>query len=159
VKARAILLQIAALELDNKTAWEPAAARQGKPAAKMQDRLSQTRRRVLVAEDQALIAMMIAHELEEAGYEVVGPFTTCADASDWISHDTPELAILDVQLKDGPCTELATELQKRGVRFAVFSGGKQVHGPSAFASVPWFEKPSELSKILASFASDDARST
>ena len=85
VKARAILLQIAALELDTKTAWEPAAARQGKPAAKMQDRLSQTRRRVLVAEDQALIAMMIPHELEEAGYEVLGPFTTCADASDWIS--------------------------------------------------------------------------
>src|SRR4051794_19661609 len=104
----------------------------------MQEGLSQDRRRVLVAEDQALIALMIAHELAEAGYEVVGPFTSCADASDWLSRDTPELAILDVQLKDGPCTEMAIELQNRGVRFAVFSGGKQVHGPSAFASVPWF---------------------
>ncbi|HEV7443874.1 MAG TPA: response regulator [Steroidobacteraceae bacterium] len=118
----------------------------------MQEKPHKGRRRVLIAEDQALIAMMIEQELADAGYATVGPFKTCAAASDWLSHDTPDLAILDVQLQDGPCTDLAIELERRGVRIAVFSGGTQLDAPAAWASVRWFEKPSELSKVLASFA-------
>jgi DNA-binding NtrC family response regulator len=122
----------------------------------MQDRPVNHRKCVLIAEDQALIAMMMKHELIDAGYEVVGPFESCAEASAWLADETPDMAILDVQLKDGPCTDLATELQKRGVKFAVFSGGKQLDGPASFPLVPWFEKPSELSKIIASFTDPQA---
>ena len=122
----------------------------------MQEPRIHGRERVLVAEDQAVIAMMMEHELIDAGYEVVGPFVSCAEASAWLAHETPDMAILDVQLKDGPCTDLATELAKRGVKFAVFSGGKQLDGPAAFALVPWFEKPSELSNIIASFSRPQA---
>jgi DNA-binding NtrC family response regulator len=128
----------------------------GESTCEMQEPQIHGRKRVLIAEDQAVIAMMMEQELIEAGYDVVGPFESCAEASAWLAHETPDMAILDVQLKDGSCTELAIELQKRGVRFTVFSGGKQLDGPAAFAWVPWFEKPSELSNIIASFSRPQA---
>lgn len=106
-------------------------------------------KRVLVAEDQAVVAMAMGDELTDAGYEIVGPFATCAAAMDWLARDTPDFAILDVELRDGPCTDLARELQHRGVRFAVFSGSMKTHSAALFREVPWFEKPSDMTRLVA----------
>ena len=66
---------------------------------------------VLVLEDEALIALNLQDELQDAGYEVAGPFTTCAAALEWLQTETPDTAILDAALKDGPCREIALELE------------------------------------------------
>lgn len=105
-------------------------------------------RRVLVAEDQLLISLMIEEELREVGLGVVGPFASCIEASEWLQSDTPDAAILDVDLRDGPCTALAEELTRRGVEFAVFSGNWQEEAPEAFSQARWFAKPSDLRQII-----------
>ena len=111
------------------------------------------RRRVLVAEDEALIGMMIEDELAQAGFEIVGPFATCADASHWLSTDTPDVAVLDHELRDGPCTDVAVELRRRGVRFAALTGSDRSKLPDVFLTAPHLTKPDSMERLPAILAS------
>ena len=77
---------------------------------------------VLILEDEVLIGINLQDELQDAGYEVAGPFTTCAAALEWLQTATPDAAILDAALKDGPCREIALELSNRAVPFLIYSG-------------------------------------
>jgi DNA-binding response OmpR family regulator len=115
--------------------------------------LDAERKRVLLVEDQALVSMLVEAELIDAGYTIVGPFSTCAAAMAWLDHDTPDLAVLDLQLRDGPCTELALELQARNVGFAIFSGAMKAHAAAIFQDAPWIEKPSRLDQLKTILAS------
>lgn len=108
-------------------------------------------KQVLVTEDQALIALSISHELSEAGCKMIGPFATCLDAETWLATDTPDFAILDIELADGPCTKVALDLRARGVPFAVFSGSRRGHVPEVFLTAPWYEKPGDLQQLIATF--------
>ena len=110
-------------------------------------------KRVLLVEDQALVSMLVEEELTEAGYAIVGPFSTCAAAFAWLEHDTPDLAILDLQLRDGPCTDLALELRARNVGFAIFSGAMKAHAAAILQDAPWIEKPSRLDQLKTILAS------
>jgi DNA-binding response OmpR family regulator len=86
--------------------------------------------------------MALETSLEEAGFAVAGPFDKSLDALHWLQEQTPDLALIDALLKDGPCLPVARELRKRGVLFAIYSGLK-APSPMApeFADVPWLEKP------------------
>jgi DNA-binding response OmpR family regulator len=96
----------------------------------------------LVLEDEALIALDLQDELQDAGYEVAGPFTTCAAALEWLRTQTPDTAILDAALKDGPCREIALELARREVPFLIYSGlSEDCQLLADFHHVPWIEKP------------------
>lgn len=109
----------------------------------------------LIVEDQALIGLSLEAYLEENGYDVAGPFLTNADGLRWLNNHTPELALLDVLLKDGPCLELARLLKRRGVPFAIYSGLKPEGAPPEFGEAPWLEKPvsrADLARVLAELA-------
>src|SRR3954469_18268472 len=82
---------------------------------------------VLLLEDEALIAINLQDELQDAGYEVAGPFTTCAAALSWLETGTPGLAILDAALNDGPCNDVADELGRRNIPFLIYSGHQESH--------------------------------
>jgi DNA-binding response OmpR family regulator len=117
------------------------------------------RRVCLVAEDQALIGMLIQDELEEAGFAVAGPFRSCADALAALRHETPAFALIDYMLSDGPCRDLARELRRRAIPFAVLSGYDHgtPDGEAEWEGVPWLIKPvaSEmLRRLMLSFAPD-----
>jgi DNA-binding response OmpR family regulator len=110
----------------------------------------------LILEDQALIGMSLEAYLAEAGFGVAGPFMTNVAASAWLQAHTPDLALLDVMLKDGPCVEIARELRARGVPFAIYSGLRPSDDlPAEFRGAPWLEKPAErpaLARTLAALA-------
>ena len=106
-----------------------------------------TSRRVLVAEDELLIALTIETELTDAGHLVVGPFSSCSDAERWLATDTPDVAVLDIQLSDGPCIELALDLQRRGVPFVVLTGNPLDYVAPVFAGAPIVEKPASLDRL------------
>jgi len=97
---------------------------------------------VLILEDEALIALNLQDELQDAGFAVVGPFTTCSAALQWLGSATPSLAILDAALNDGSCIEVASELNRREVPFLVYSGHQENHTLMAeLPRVTWVEKP------------------
>ncbi len=98
--------------------------------------------RCMIVEDQALIALSLEAYFEEAGCDVPATFSSGAKALKWLDENTPELALLDVMLKDGPCLRLAQELKDRGVPFVVYSGLPPVRDcPPELQDVPWLEKP------------------
>jgi DNA-binding response OmpR family regulator len=103
----------------------------------------------LIAEDQVLVGMALEACLEEAGFQVVGPFTSNAEALSCLESLTPDLALLDVMVKDGPSIALARELRNRGVRFVIYSGLKPQVDTPEFRDAPWLEKPVGREKLVA----------
>jgi len=98
--------------------------------------------RCMIVEDQALIGMSLEASLEDAGFAVEGPFMSKAQALRWLENDTPDIALLDIMIKDGTSVEIARALKSRGVPFAIYSGlPPNAHGPSELQNVPWLEKP------------------
>ncbi len=111
------------------------------------------RNSVLLLEDEALIAVALQDDLEEAGYEVAGPFVTCTDALSWLEAHRPDLAVLDTVLKDGPCKEVALRLTSLGVPFLVYSGfAEDLDALPELASATWIEKPATAQALLQALA-------
>jgi DNA-binding response OmpR family regulator len=104
---------------------------------------------ILVLEDEAMIAVNLQDELQDAGYRVAGPFTSCADALAWLRSATPDTAILDTTLKDGSCQEIARELSRRDIPFLIYSGHRKDRELlSDLHHVSWFEKPVSPSVLV-----------
>jgi DNA-binding response OmpR family regulator len=96
----------------------------------------------MIVEDQALIGMSIEASLEEAGFIVVGPFMSNAQALAWLEDHTPDVAVLDLMISDGTSLEIARELKSRGVPFAIYSGlPPKPDCPPELRDAPWLEKP------------------
>ena len=111
------------------------------------------RNSVLLLEDEALIAVALQDDLEEAGYGVAGPFAACVDALAWLESNKPDLAILDTVLKDGPCKEVALRLTRLGVPFLVYSGlAEDMNALPELASATWVEKPATAQALLQALA-------
>ncbi|HEV2123257.1 MAG TPA: response regulator [Chloroflexota bacterium] len=72
--------------------------------------------RILVIEDEALVALQIELSLEAADHEVAGQADTLRAAIKLAEEEHPDLALVDVRLAEG-CSglDVAAELKKRGV--------------------------------------------
>ena len=102
---------------------------------------------VLLVEDEALIALALADDLETAGYQVAGPFHRSSDTLSWLEHQTPDVAIIDVHLRDGSSIELARVLRERGVPFVVFSGERRSgQFDDAFGASRWLSSAARRSR-------------
>ncbi len=98
--------------------------------------------RCMIVEDQFLIGMSLEAYLEESGFAVEGPFVSRAQALHWLATDVPDIALLDIMLKDGTSLEIAHVLRSRGVPFAIYSGlPPKENRPVEWQDVPWLEKP------------------
>jgi DNA-binding response OmpR family regulator len=109
-----------------------------------------TQTRCMIVEDQALIGMSLEAFLEDAGFEVAGVFMSKAQALQWLEDDRPDVALLDIMIKDGTSLEVARALKSRGVPFAVYSGlPPKADCPIELEDVPWLEKPVSRETLLS----------
>ena len=105
---------------------------------------------ILLAEDEAIIAIELEDSLTGAGFAVAGPFATCAQAEAWLKTGEPDAAILDHALKDGPCDDLVRELSQRAVPTIVFTGHDAPQASAGgLAGATWVTKPVAFSALLA----------
>jgi DNA-binding NarL/FixJ family response regulator len=82
----------------------------------------------MICEDDLLLAMDLAHEVEQAGSQVVGTFYSSFDAWDAAAILQPDIAIVDLQLADGDSgLPLATHLAQLGCKVIVVSGSTLIH--------------------------------
>jgi DNA-binding response OmpR family regulator len=79
-------------------------------------------RRVLVAEDELLVSMLIEDILAENGCMVVGPFTNVRDAQTAAGSLDIDVAVLDVNLRGEKIYPVAETLSGRGIPFFLLSG-------------------------------------
>lgn len=98
--------------------------------------------RVLVVEDEALVAMQVKSDLESAGHVVVGPARTLAQGIELARDNELDFALLDLRLGDDLSTQVAEQLISRGIPFA-FSTGYADRGilPKHLQTIPCLAKP------------------
>lgn len=107
-------------------------------------------RRVLVVEDDYLLAVDLAALLKRAGARVIGPVAKVADAIAAIAHQ-PEAAILDFRLGDETSVEVAEALTQGGVPF-LFATGSTDEIPNAHRAFAIFTKPIGNAALLRALA-------
>ncbi|MGH6865907.1 MAG: response regulator [Methyloceanibacter sp.] len=108
--------------------------------------------RILVVEDEFLIALDIATALEQAGLTVIGPASTVRDALAAVEREEVHGALLDAQLAGEPSAKIADELVARAIPFAFVSGHGKDHLPPAHRNAPLIKKPFNDSDLIAAIA-------
>jgi DNA-binding response OmpR family regulator len=104
-------------------------------------------RRILIVEDEPLIAMMLEDFIESLGHEVCGPCESVTEALAMVEVDGFDLAILDVNLKGESVWPVAAALRAKGVPFVLASGGHVEPPPAEFADTTMIEKPYTIDRV------------
>jgi DNA-binding NarL/FixJ family response regulator len=78
--------------------------------------------RILVVEDEMLIAIMIEQTLEAMKCEIVGPAAKLEAALQLARDEAFDVAILDVTIRGGKVYPVAEQLLARGIPFLLASG-------------------------------------
>lgn len=97
--------------------------------------------RVLVVEDEWLIADQIAVALEEGGYDVVGPVGRVPEALALVGAQRIDAALVDVNVHGERSFALAERLAEATIPFAFLSGYSTTDMPADFQDRPLLQKP------------------
>lgn len=112
-------------------------------------------RRVLVVEDDYLIATDMTFALEDRGAQVLGPAATVRDALDLIEHAGPiDGAVVDVNLHGEWAFPIAHALNSLHVPFVFATGYDEDVIPESFRNVPRCEKPIDFGQIASALNRD-----
>ncbi|HEX4972333.1 MAG TPA: HWE histidine kinase domain-containing protein [Steroidobacteraceae bacterium] len=115
--------------------------------------------KVLVAEDDGLIALFIQDILGSAGAKVVGPFSSVENAMQAAGHSDLDAAILDIDLGGRGIWPVAQVLRDRGIPvvFATGFSGSDLR-PEEFRQVPTVRKPLHSEQLVATLRTATSRS-
>lgn len=84
--------------------------------------------KVLIVENEPIIAELLAENLGEAGYEVCGIASTVAQAIEIGTRDKPDLGVINVHLSGGEYgTEIAATLRRRRAFGVLYATGNPLH--------------------------------
>lgn len=98
--------------------------------------------KVLIAEDQAMIALDLTATLTEFGCVVLPAAPSNVKALAVLRAERPDAALLDVSLADGSVLPVAEALAAIGVPFAVLTGhDPRAIGEPALRAAPYLAKP------------------
>ena len=103
--------------------------------------------RLLVFEDETVIALDLQRILRDAGYRIVGPASSLAEVRALVSRGRLDGAVidLDVQLQAG--IEVADLLADAGIPFVLLATGREAV-PGRHAARPFVEKPYSSGRLL-----------
>ena len=104
--------------------------------------------RVLVVEDEFLIAMLLQDMLESAGCVVFGPIPRLAEALDAADGGTYDAAVLDVNLAGERVDPVAHLLARRHIPFVFVTGYDANTLPAEYAHRPSLRKPFKMTELL-----------
>ncbi|NNU63872.1 MULTISPECIES: response regulator [Rhizobium] len=99
--------------------------------------------RVLLLEDEAIIAIDAEEMLRAMGIGNVTSLETNEETLLWLLEKTPDLAIVDPRLKDGLCSGVVADLIEREIPFIVYSGDTRgaTGEDESFGRGVWLPKP------------------
>lgn len=104
--------------------------------------------RVLIVEDEPLIAMMLEDFLDALDRRVAGSADSVATALSRLGEGGVDAAILDVNLRGGETSwPIADALAERGIPFVLATGGSNDTIAEAHRSRPVLSKPFTLEGV------------
>lgn len=98
-------------------------------------------KRIMVVEDETLVAMVVSEHLSDMGFAVVGPFSSLSQAMAAAKHNNFDAAVLDVNLGGEPVYPLADVLREAGKPFVFVTGYGAAALEGRFETVPILQKP------------------
>ena len=102
----------------------------------------------LLLEDEPLIAMDVELILGGAGFDVT-TVTSSEEANDWLAICRPDIVIVDIELRDGPCDRVVERLVEDRIPFIVHSGDDRgTYQGTAFETGRWLTKPSDPGELV-----------
>jgi CheY-like chemotaxis protein len=107
--------------------------------------------RVLVVEDEPIVAMLLEDYLIELGHEVVGPVSTVVDALSRIAAEPFEFAVLDINLGGERSDAVAEALDAAGLPY-IFATGYGRQGVADDSDRIVLQKPYRLDQIADALA-------
>ena len=117
------------------------------------DRFGRTmsgRLKILVVEDDALIAMELEERLQELGYEVLGPVATVEEAERAIAETRPDAALLDANLAGVSSVPIGVQAGGHGRAAGVLHGLRpDQEPPPELANAPILTKPISDADLVA----------
>lgn len=113
--------------------------------------------KVLVVEDDALVALDLAEMIAELGHEVVGPVMTVEAALSKCRSDPIAFAILDFNLGKETSAPIADELARQRVSFVFLTGYLKSALPDRFQATKVLPKPIHLAVLEEVIAAADRR--
>jgi CheY-like chemotaxis protein len=125
------------------------------------DRASRGTNRVLLVEDELLIALELSSMIEDAGWEVLGPAPNVEKALAILAQTEPVAAFLDENLNGASVAPVARELVRRRIPFVIVSGyARSISGDALLQKARRIQKPASPRQIrdaLADFLSTARR--
>lgn len=102
----------------------------------------------LLLEDEPLICMELESILRTEGFDVTTAMS-CVEADAWLDHHRPDVVIVDIELRDGPCTSVINRLIHANIPFVVHTGDSQsFHLGTPFARGAWVGKPAAPDELI-----------
>lgn len=113
--------------------------------------------RVLIIEDDSLVAMSVGDMLSDLGCSVVANAGNLTQAFEMVRAGGFDFALLDVNLRGKEVFPVAEVLSEQGIPFAFASGYGRAGLPEEFRSKPIVSKPFEIGELSAVLSSALAR--
>ncbi len=114
--------------------------------------------KVLVVEDEMLIAAEMEATLEDLGCEVVGPFARVGHALEALKETTVDAAVLDVNVRGEMIFPVAEKLQELGVPMVFCTGYADLpHILEPLQDQPRLSKPCAPSSVEAALRAQVAK--
>jgi two-component system, response regulator PdtaR len=106
--------------------------------------------RVLIVEDEFMIAMEIESVVLDAGFDVLGPAADVESALALIDASSPDIGLLDVNLGHGTTsTPVAERLTEVGVPFILCTGYQTADLVQSYGEgIPMLQKPVDTVKLV-----------
>jgi len=107
--------------------------------------------KVLICEDEYLLASDLSHQLRAMGAEVLDLKPRLRDLVDLLKRPdfAANAAVVDIKLFDQTSFSLVRSLKKLGVALAFCSGYSRRDVPNDLTSVPFFTKPADTGEIVS----------
>lgn len=103
---------------------------------------------VLVIEDEFFQARETRQTLEQAGAQVIGPFASGDGLEALLDRQAVDLALIDINLGEGPSFDAAYLLRARGIPFVIVTGYDAAAMPQDLADVPAIAKPVDSARLM-----------
>ena len=110
-------------------------------------------KRVLVVEDEAIIAMQIEFDLTDIGIKVIGPAASVKDALELVEHEPVDAAVLDFRLGAETSIPIARALASRCSPFIFMTGYSRNDLPTEWRRHVCLQKPVLLRDLVAKLTS------
>jgi len=102
---------------------------------------------ILIVEDEAIVGLDLAMQLEDEGYECLGPVGTVEEALALLEEQPPDLAVLDANLDGATSAPVAERLQAMQRPFVYVSGYGERGALEQLPEAPLISKPLKFDRL------------